>query len=283
MENFIIKLNGAVNNPKALKLNEFGVLVFIDENSKGIQFKASTVECDKEVTYRGEIIPPNTPFAGSIGLFIKPTSSNYAYLKVNKDVSKIFFDNKAQIIDLDMSNYLLNLVSFIGNGNIDVDSLKSNVLQELSLTDADGYITASKECLSSNLTKFEVECSKYNPTTLKFEDFSKCTKLNYFSTLRFIKDDISNFPNISSLDTVKFKVGVYGKMSSLKLYNVTKLELPSGNDVKGTVEEFLSNCVSNGRNSGQMTIWTGGVSYNSTHTPRNIVVTFSENNYTVSQ
>lgn len=283
MENFIIKLNGAVNNPKALKLNEFGVSVFIDENSKGIQFNASTVECDKEVTYRGEIIPPNTPFTGSISLYIKPTSSNYVYLKVNKDVSKIFFDDKTQIIDLDMSNYLLNLVSLKGSGNIDVDSFKSGVLQELSLTDADGYITASKECLSPTLTKFDVGCSKYNPTTLKFSDFSKCTKLNYFSTLRFIKDDISNFPNISSLSTVKFKVGAYGKMSSLKLYNVTDLELPSGNDVKGTVEEFLSNCVSNGRNSGQMKIWTGGVSYNSTHTPRSIVVTFSEDGYTVSQ
>lgn len=283
MENFIIRLNGVVNNPKALKLNEFGVSVFIDENSKGIQFQASTVECNKEVIYRDNIIPPNTPFAATISFYIKPTSSGDTYFKVNKDVKRIYITKSDQIIDLNMSSYLLNLVSFIGNGTIDVDSLKSNVLQELSLTDSDGYITASKEALSLNLTKFEVECSKYNPTTLKFKDFSKCNKLNYFSTRRFIKDDISNFPNISSLATVKFKEGAYGKMSSLKLYNVTDLELPSGNDVKGTVEEFLSNCVSHGRNSGQMKIWTGGVSYNSTYTPRSIIVTFSENNYTVSQ
>lgn len=282
MENFIIKLNGIVNNPKALKLNEFGVLVFFSKKGKGVQFKASTVECDKEVTYGTTTIAPNTPFNASINIYIKPTSSDYAYFKVNKDVSKIYMDNVEQIIDLDMSNYLLNLSSFIGAGNINVDSLKSDILQELSLTDADGYITASKECLSSNLTKFEVVCSKYNPTTLKFKDFSKCTKLNYFSTSLFIKDDISNFPNINSLGTVKFKSNVYGKMSSLKLYNVTTLELPNKTNIEGTVEEFLSNCVSNGRNSGQMKIWTGGVSYNSTQTPRNIVVTFSENNYTVS-
>lgn len=283
MENFIIKLNGIVNNTKALKLNEFGVSVFFSKDSLGIQFNTSRVECDKEVTYRDSIIPPNTPFIAGLGFYIKPTSSGDTYFKVNKDVSRIHMVENDQIIDLNMSNYLLNLISFKGAGNIDVDSFKSDVLQELLLTDADGYITASKECLSPTLTKFDVECSKYNPTTLKFSDFSKCTKLNYFSTFNFIKDDISNFPNISSLSTVKFKRGIYGKMSSLKLYNVTDLELPSGNDVKGTVEEFLSNCVSNGRNSGQMKIWTGGVSYNSTHTPRLIVVTFSENNYTVSQ
>lgn len=277
----VTKLNGVVNNPDLIKLDELVITLNATKVGAWLCVTASdnasagiSVKFNKTVSYG----TGNNP---------EENKTDITEVTINPGIIPFFFAKETGTIKVSISSKfniaLLSTSSATGSGMEIVDVKGFSYLSDLkTIENKDGNLNIGTLSGFKSLSKVLL-----NKGEGLLKSFTNCPLKELILTSSNIVGTLSDLVNIPTLTTLNFMYSKYitGNISDLSsLTSLKELSVVDTN-LTGTIESLADGMKNAGRKSGTLTVVsvnTEGITYNNAVFDY-IVITFSEGSYSVEK
>lgn len=257
----VTKLQGTVNNPDLLTLNECSIEFEVT--------KPTSLQLEPSITYKVDDVVYNTNN-------VIPTGKHLLKISPKQSLTTLYSTNDGLVIDLSTFKGTGNMPKFNNLSNVDNSTYSRLASFKGALSDLSPFDLVEIRLNSCNITGSLKDVGKFNK--LKILEIA-ATKVNCY--------DLTHLLSNKNLTEIRLVAGSNPlNIEPLAvLINLTHLDCSYGN-FTGSVENIAQGMINNGRTSGALYLMANysNITYrgvNSSQIDKSYTITFSGSSYTV--